>query len=200
MSERFLHELFTPEVLEAQAKQYGRAHQRPGRVDGEDPLGPGEREFLAERDSVYVATVTSEGWPYVQHRGGPPGFLKVLDGRTLAYADLKGNRQLITTGNLAGPTGGRVALIAVDYPRRERLKLLGHARVVEDAALAAKVTPPGRERAVERVVVIDVVASDWNCPAYLTPRYTVAEIETMARPLRERVAQLEAEVKALRGG
>jgi predicted pyridoxine 5'-phosphate oxidase superfamily flavin-nucleotide-binding protein len=176
MGARFLHEL--------------RGAVRPA-AEGEPPLGPFELEFLAERDSFYLATVTSEGWPYVQHRGGPKGFLKAIGPSTLAFADLKGNRQLITTGNLSG--GARVALIAVDYPRRERLKLLGHARVETVAAhpeLAAK--------HAERVMVIDVIASDWNCPAYITPRYTVAEVEQLARPLRERVAQLEAELKSLR--
>lgn len=193
MGERFLHELFTPEVLRAQDAAYGRHWARPPKREAEG-LGPDEQAFLAERDSFYLATVTSEGWPYVQHRGGPKGFLHALDDRTLAFADLKGNRQLISTGNLEG--GGKVALIAVDYPRRERLKVLGHARLVrpaDDPALAAKLTA-GNLRAVERLMVIDVVAADWNCPAYITPRYTVDEIEALAKPLRDRIAHLEAEL------
>ncbi len=192
MGERFLHELFTPEVLRAQHTAYGRQGARPPRREGEG-LGPDEQAFLSERDSFYLATVTSEGWPYVQHRGGPKGFLRALDPRTLAFADLKGNRQLISTGNLEG--GGKVALIAVDYPRRERLKVLGHARLVDpkqDPVLAQKLNA-ANQRAVERLMVIDVVASDWNCPAYITPRYTVEEVEALAKPLRDRIAELEAE-------
>lgn len=198
MSSDFLHQLFTPEVLEAQQRTYGRRAIRPG-LSTEDPLGPGELEFLAERDSFYLATVTSEGWPYVQHRGGPKGFVTAIDARTLAFADLKGNRQLISVGNLAG--GAKVAMIAVDYPRRERLKLLGHARVVDakdDPVLAQRVTRPQQRAAVERIIVIDVVATDWNCPAYITPRFTVPEIEALAKPLKDRIEALEAEIRRLR--
>jgi predicted pyridoxine 5'-phosphate oxidase superfamily flavin-nucleotide-binding protein len=200
MSNDFLHQLFTPAVLDAQERAYGRRAARP-EENHDQPLGAAELEFLAERDSFYLATVTSEGWPYVQHRGGPAGFLKAIGPRTLAFADLKGNRQLISTGNLSG--GSRVAIIAVDYPNRQRLKLLGHARVVDavsDRALVERLTAPQQRRAVERVIAIDVIASDWNCPAHITPRFTVPEIETLVAPLQQRIAALEAELATLRAG
>jgi predicted pyridoxine 5'-phosphate oxidase superfamily flavin-nucleotide-binding protein len=154
-------------------------------------LGPEEQAFVAERDSFYLATVSSDGWPYVQHRGGPKGFLHALDEHTLAFADWKGNRQLISAGNIG--EGGRVALIAVDYPRRERLKDQVDARLVrasDDPALAERLIPPGRKQAVERLMVVDVVGVDWNCPAYITPRYTMEKVEEMVRPMRERLEEL----------
>lgn len=194
MAERFLETYLTPAVQAAQRAAYGRALVVQGAPE-RDPLGPDEAGFIAARDSFYVASVSADGWPYVQHRGGPPGFLTLLDPHTLAFADLRGNRQLITTGNLAGDD--RVALFLMDYPARTRLKLNGRARVVaaaDDPALAARLTPPGPSiprRHVERLVVIDVLSFDWNCPAWITPRFTAAEVEEVVGPLRTRVAELE---------
>jgi predicted pyridoxine 5'-phosphate oxidase superfamily flavin-nucleotide-binding protein len=176
MADRYLSELLTPAVGAAQDHYYGRRAAPPTGTDG-DSLGEAEVEFIARRDSFYMATISSSGWPYLQHRGGPAGFLAVLDPRTLAFADLKGNRQLITTGNVS--ENDRAALFLMDYPRRQRLKLLGHARVLDArvaAELADRVAPAGLRRRVERVVTIELVGFDWNCPAYITPRYTEAEI------------------------
>jgi predicted pyridoxine 5'-phosphate oxidase superfamily flavin-nucleotide-binding protein len=153
--------------------QYERMAER-GEID--EALGPFEREFIAARDSFYIASVTADGWPYMQHRGGPKGFLRVLDGRTLAFADFAGNKQYITAGNLA--TSDRVALFLMDYPQQARLKLIGHARAVEgNKELEAKVKVAGYKAVVERVLVIEVVAFDWNCSQHITERWTREEIE-----------------------
>ena len=153
--------------------QYERLAER-GEI--EEALGPFEREFIGLRDSFYIASVTEDGWPYMQHRGGPKGFLRVLDGRTLAFADFAGNKQYITAGNLE--TNDRVALFLMDYPHQARLKIIGHARVmVGDKELEAKVRVEGYKAAVERVVVIEVMAFDWNCSQHITPRWTAEEIE-----------------------
>jgi uncharacterized protein len=143
-----------------------------------DTFGPMEREFIEQRDSFYMATVTADAWPYVQHRGGPKGFLRVLDYRTVAFADFAGNAQYITTGNLE--TNDRVALFLMDYPKRTRLKVIGHARVVEgDAALEAKVRVDGYTAKVQRVMVLDVVAFDWNCSQHITPRWVEEEVQAV---------------------
>jgi len=143
----------------------------------EQKIGPDEAEFITARDSFYLASVTPDGWPYIQHRGGQAGFLQVLDAHTLAFADYAGNKQYITAGNLA--VNDRVALFLMDYPNRTRLKIIGHARLVEPGAEPALETriraPQGRTR-VERIFVIDVVGFDWNCSQHITPRYTREEI------------------------
>ncbi len=196
MAGRYLETCFTPDVLAAQAHYYGRAQAVPPQPE-RDPLGEEETTFIAPRDSFYLATVTSDGWPYVQHRGGPAGFLKVLDPHTLGFADFRGNRQLLSTGNLAA--SDRVALFLMDYPRRERLKLLGHARVLdarEQPDLAARLTPAPELRAkVERLFLIDVISFDWNCPQHITPRYTEEEMRAVTEPLERRIAELEAQLK-----
>ena len=144
-----------------------------------------------------MATITESGWSYLQHRGGHRGFLRVVSPTQLAFADYKGNRQMLSTGNLAA--NDRVALFLMDYPRRERLKLLGHARV-EDARqhpeLVAQFAEAEVQPIVERLFVIEVVSFDWNCPKYITPRYTAAEVEKAVEPLRQRIAELEAQLKA----
>lgn len=200
MGQRFYAETFTPEVLEAQ-RSYGTRAQRPETSERE-ALGPDEVEFIARRDSFYMATVNSQGWPYVQHRGGAPGFLKALGPSTLAFADFKGNRQLISTGNLSGGEG-RVALILVDYVQRQRLKILGNARAIdarERPPMLELLVAPEHVRRVERIIVIDVVAFDWNCPAYLTPRYTEAEMQDVIAPLRDRIADLERQLAERQAG
>ena len=193
----------TPTVQEAQRHYYGRAAQFPVNATPENtPLGPDEVAFIGERDSFYMATVTETGWPYVQHRGGPVGFLRVRDPQTLAFDDFLGNRQLLSTGNLAGGND-RVALFLMDYPQRTRLKIMGHARVLDaddEPALAQKLAPDARLLPkVERVFVIDVVSYDWNCPQYITPRYTAEEITNLlVMPLQERIRELEAQLAAAR--
>lgn len=192
MALRYRQLLFTPSVRDQQASTYGAA-QELGDDAPPDALGEVEAEFIASRDSFYVASVGETGWPYVQHRGGPPGFLRVVDAHMIAFADLRGNRQLISRGNLAG--NDRVALILMDYPRRSRLKLIGHARVVArdeaSPAVLAALDSKLAQRA-ERIVVIDVVGFDWNCPQHITPRFTEAEVEAYVAPLRARIAELEA--------
>lgn len=198
MAAKFLQLTLTPGVCRTQERAYGR-HAVAPKDTPDDALTDEEAAFIAARDSFYLATVNEHGWPYLQHRGGPPGFLHVRDPHTLAFADLRGNRQLQSTGNLAG--SDRVALFLMDYPRRERLKILGHARVVERAAdpkLLEAVTPPGLERAAERAMVIRVAGFDWNCPQYITPRFTEAEIGAALRPLQQRIAELEAQLAELR--
>jgi predicted pyridoxine 5'-phosphate oxidase superfamily flavin-nucleotide-binding protein len=154
-----------------------------------------ETDFIARRDSFYMATITSNGWPYLQHRGGTPGFLKVPTPNSLAFADYKGNRQMISTGNLA--TNDRVALFLMDYPRRQRLKILGRARV-EDARnhqnLVGELAGPGDRKQVERLFFVDVISFDWNCPKYITPRYTEQEVREVMEPLQQRITELEAKL------
>ena len=191
MAGRYLETYFTPKVLAAQQHYFGRSQHLPPQPE-RDGLTGDEREFIEARDSFYMATVTESGWPYVQHRGGAPGFLRVVSPTQLAFADYKGNRQMLTTGNLAA--NDRVALFLMDYPRRERLKILGHARV-EDARqhpeLVAQFAEPETRGIVERVFLIEVVSFDWNCPKYITPRYTAAEVEEAPAPLRTRIAEPE---------
>lgn len=196
MTEHFRAIAFTENVLAAQRDAYGVAQSAPPTSEP-DTLGADEREFIASRDSFYLATVSETGWPYVQHRGGPPGFLRVLDDHTIAFADLRGNRQLLTTGNLAA--NDRVALFLMDYPGRRRLKILGHATLIDaraEPALARTLAPPGLESRVERAFAIRVVGFDWNCPQHITPRFTEQEVLAFVSPLKQRIAELEARLAA----
>lgn len=162
-----------------------------------DRFTPNEVAFIAARDSFYMATVSETGWPYVQHRGGPKGFLKVVDEKTLAFADYRGNRQYISVGNLAA--NDRAALILVDYAARARLKI--YARVEAgpiDTDLAARVAEPNDRARPERVFVLRLAAFDWNCSQHITPRFTEAEATAAIAPLRDRLTSLEAENRKLR--
>ncbi|MCU4178883.1 pyridoxamine 5'-phosphate oxidase family protein [Bosea sp. BH3] len=164
-----------------------------------DSFTPAEMGFIAERDSFFMASASETGWPYVQHRGGPAGFLKVLDEKTLAFADYRGNRQYISVGNLRADD--RVALILMDYAGRARLKIYAHVEAVpldSDPALAERVLDPGYRAKPERILKLRLAAFDWNCPQHIVPRFTEAEIATAVTPLRERLAALEAENAALR--
>ena len=197
MAERFMQNVLTPSVLAAQEHYYGR-RASIGSAPERDPLTDEERTFIEARDSFYIATITESGWPYIQHRGGPRGFLRVLSPTKLAFADYKGNRQMLSTGNLAA--NDRVALFLMDYQRRERLKILGHARIEDarqHAELVAQLAEPEVHRLVERLFFIEVISFDWNCPKYITPRYTAAEVENAVEPLRRRIAELEAQLKVL---
>jgi uncharacterized protein len=180
MGQQFGKIMFTEAVRKLQEKRGSRAqYERMARVGPiDDELSPFETQFIAERDSFYMASITSDGWPYMQHRGGPAGFLRVIDSRTLAFADYTGNRQYISAGNLA--TNDRVSLFLMDYPNQARLKIIGHAKLVEprtDPALDAAVAVPGYPARVEWIVKINVVAYDWNCSQHITPRYTREEIQ-----------------------
>ena len=196
MAGRYLELLFTPQVLEQQAKYYGAAQRVPPQPEA-DALTAEEVEFIGQRDSFYLASVTATGWPYVQHRGGKPGFLRVANPGLLVFADYQGNRQMLSTGNLQ--TNDRVSLFLMDYARRTRLKILGHARV-EDARLhpelVAQFSEREVQRLVERVFFVKVVSYDWNCAKHITPRYTGAEVDAVVSPLRKRIAELEAELKS----
>ena len=196
MTLKYLATTITPSVRAAQAHYYGRTPKLPPAPE-RDTLTAEETEFLAARDSFYMATVTEDAWPYVQHRGGPPGFLKVLGPNQLGFADFGGNRQMISTGNLA--VSDRVALFFMDYPRKERLKMLGHVRVLdarEHPQLADQLSPtPELRGSVERLFLIAVIAFDWNCPKYITPRFTEAEVEAAVAPLHKHIAELEARLK-----
>ena len=195
MAGKFLEIAFTDSVRQAQEHYFGNSRPVPAAADN-DPLTADEIHFIQARDSFYLATVSESGWPYLQHRGGKPGFLHVTSPTSLAFADYTGNRQTLSTGNLA--MNDRVCLFLMDYPNRARLKILGHARV-EDARqhgeLVTRFATPDVQRIVERVFLIDVVSFDWNCRKYITPRYTAAEVEQAVLPLRLRIAELEAELK-----
>jgi predicted pyridoxine 5'-phosphate oxidase superfamily flavin-nucleotide-binding protein len=196
----FLDLATSASVRAAQAEMGVDQLWTPGAVDRQsERFTPDEVAFIAQRDSFYMASVSQSGWPYVQHRGGPPGFLKVIDEVTLAFADYRGNRQYISVGNV--DADDRVALILVDYPRRARLKILAHAERVAldaDADLLAKVTDGGYRAKPERIFKLRLAAFDWNCPQHITPRFTEAEIERAVQPLRERLEGLEAENRRLR--
>ncbi len=198
MATKYLDLTFTDAVCRAQEQYYGRAGTIIGASE-RDPLGQAEAEFIAARDSFYLGSVSESGWPYIQHRGGLPGFLRVINETALAFADYKGNRQLLTTGNVS--VNDRVALFLMDYKNRARLKVLGHARV-EDArdhpGLIEQITDPKMQSSVERLVFIDVVSFDWNCPKYITPRYSEEEIEEYVGLLKSRIAELEARLHTVK--
>ncbi len=199
MGHRFLELATSPAARLAQAEHGSR--RAYARLEGGAPvfdrLGPKEKAFIAARDSLYVASVNPDGWPYIQHRGGPTGFLRVLDERRLAMADLAGNKQYLTLGNLA--TDDRVALFLMDYPNRRRLKLLGRMRAADpgaDPALAMALA--GTAARAERAFVIDILAFDWNCPQHIVPRLTETEWADALAPMRGRMERLALENAALR--
>ena len=193
--------VFTPVVKKLQERYGSRQQYERMQKAGasHDHFTAFEIDFLAERDSFYWATVGTTGWPYVQHRGGPKGFLKVIDDHTLALADFRGNKQFISTGNLL--TDNRIAMILVDYPHQARLKILGRVDVLEGEKADAwmdRVRIPGYKAVIERVFVIHVEAYDWNCPQHITPRYTAEEIRSAVHDVEEKLRTLEAENKRLR--
>jgi len=200
MARNFGSLVFTP-VVRALQEKYGSRRQyarTEGAETSRDRLGPDESAFIAERDSFYMASIGSTGWPYVQHRGGPRGFLKVIDDSRVAFADFRGNRQYVSTGNLA--TDNRVAIIMVDYPRQARLKLLGRAEVFEGEQASEwieRLRDPGYKAVIERVYVIQVEAFDWNCPQHITPRFTADQIQEALAPFELRMQELERENKKL---
>ena len=192
--------VFTPAVKAEQERlgsrqAYAKMEDGPGGWN--DKVTPDLAAFIAERDSFYLASVNSEGQPYIQHRGGPPGFLKVLDEKTLAIADFRGNRQYITLGNLT--ENDKVALFLMDYPNRQRIKIWGRARAVEDdPALIERLIEPGYRGKPERALVIEVDAWDLNCPQHIIPRFTEPQVAQATEGLRRRIVELESEVASLR--
>lgn len=194
MAGRYLELLFTPPVQAAQQHYYGRAMALPPQAE-RDALTADEIGYIRERDSFYLGSVSPTGWPYIQHRGGAPGFLHVLDPLRLAFADYKGNRQMISTGHFA--ENSRVSLFLMDYTQRQRLKILGHARVVDardEPEVLAQLAAPDVRGQVERLFFVDVVSYDWNCPKYITPRFTREEVAAVMAPLKARIAELEAQI------
>jgi len=200
MSHSFLDIAATPSVHAAQtAMGSDRIWRKFDRGRALDTFTESEAAFIAERDSFYLATVSETGWPYIQHRGGPRGFLKLVDEKTLAFADYRGNRQYISVGNLAADD--RAALILMDYAGRARLKIYAHIRALPldaDPGLAQRVAAPGYKAKPERILLLGLVAFDWNCPQHITPRFTEAEVDMAIDPLRQRVDALEAENMMLR--
>ncbi len=200
MAKNFAEIAFT-ESVKARQEQYGSRQQyaQMDRLPRGTILTLAETEFISARDGFYLATVGANGYPYVQFRGGPPGFLRVLGAQTLGYADFRGNRQYITVGNL--DQNDRAALILMDYANQSRLKIYARIEVIkakDRPDLMERLCAPGYDAKIERAMLLHVEAFDWNCPQHITPRFTMEEIQTMNAPLYEHIAKLEAELLRLR--
>jgi predicted pyridoxine 5'-phosphate oxidase superfamily flavin-nucleotide-binding protein len=201
MGHKFSEIAFTPKVKTLQERHdsrraYSRSEAGPSH---HDTLGQNEVDFITARDSFYMASVSETGWPYVQHRGGPRGFLRALDQKTIGFADYRGDRQYVSTGNIDAED--RVSLLLMDYPNRARLKIFGRARIVgaEDIETLAKLENPSYGAQVERGILVSIEAFDWNCSQHITPRFTLAEVEQLAEPLHAEIAQLQAALAAIPG-
>ena len=199
MSRRMFAELaFTPSVQAVQESQGSRAFYVKEEVEEADPgdvrFGEAETAFIHARDSFYMATVSETGWPYVQHRGGPAGFVRVLDDTTLGLPDFRGNKQYVSVGNLK--EDDRVSIIFMDYINKRRLKLLGHVSIIapDDTQTLDKLRLPDYRAKVERGFLIRAAAFDWNCPQHITERYTEGHIREVLTPYQERIAELEAQL------
>jgi hypothetical protein len=197
MSHHFAEIAFTPAVKKVQEEQgsrfsYARMENVPDAVNHR--LTEAEAGFIAARNSLYMATVGETGWPYIQHRGGPTGFVRVLDERTIGFANFRGNRQYVSVGNLM--TDDRVSLFFMDYPNRTRLKLFGRARIIglDDDTLLSRLEMADYRARIERGLIITVEGFDWNCPQHITERYSLEEVHAMTAPLTARIAELEAEL------
>lgn len=202
MARAFAEIAFSPAVRAEQKRQgSAKAYAKflAPETERGDTLSEREADFIGARDGFFQATISESGWPYVQFRGGPAGFVKVLDAKTMAYADYRGNRQYISVGNLAVDT--RIALILVDYPNQSRLKVWGRARLVdvaEDPALINRLHDRRYRAKPERAVIITIDAFDWNCPQHIPQRLTLEELEPHLAPLHETIAELQAENEQLR--
>jgi len=192
---------FTPSVKEVQERLGSRKSYAQMEENGgwESTVTPELADFLAERDSFYLGTASAGGQPYIQHRGGPKGFLKVIDERTLGFADFGGNHQYITLGNLA--ENDRAFLFLMDYAHRRRVKVWGRARVVEnDPDLIKRLSVPGSRGRPERAILFHVEAWDVNCPQHITRRYSEGEVAQLIQGLRDRIDELENELRTIRAG
>jgi uncharacterized protein len=192
MSRKFGEIAFTPDVLAAQEKRGSRKTYEKYIANGpaNDTADAKVKAIIARLEGFYLGTMSSNGYPYIQFRGGPPGFLKVLDDQTLAFPDFKGNVQYITVGNLAG--NDKAFLFLMDYRHRERLKIWGRARYVEgDAALLNRLQLPGYQAEVERAIVFHIEAYSWNCPQHIPIRYSEQEVAAIIAPLQTRIEELE---------
>lgn len=200
MPDRYLEIATTDAVKQLQERwgsraTYGRFESGP---DRHHQLGPEEIAFIEAQDSFFLASINESGWPYVQHRGGPPGFLKIVGENQLGFADFKGNRQYLSFGNLL--RNPKVSLFIIDYPARTRLKIFGRATLVEGDALPQElreVAVSEGNAKIERGIVIQVEAFDWNCPKYIVPRYTLEQVRGVVEPLVKRISDLEAELAAI---
>lgn len=202
MARNYRNTLFNDAVKVLQERHGSRAAylKMDAGADGTpDTLTAKELGYIALRDSFYMASVNADGWPYMQHRGGPAGFLRHIEGNRIGFADYRGNKQYISTGNLAG--NDRVSLFLMDYPNKDRLKLVGHAHSIEladDHALVTSLMPEGYRAVPERAFLIDVIGWEWNCSQHITPRFTEAEISAAIQPMAAELNQLRAENAALR--
>ena len=191
---------FTDAVKKLQELHGSRmAYERMEEGDHETGFTAGERSFISSRDSFYMASISQTGYPYIQHRGGPKGFIRVLDDATLGLVDFSGNKQYISVGNAA--ENSKVSLILMDYPQKARLKLFADIKVVEiaeDPELFEKLDPAGYKHKAERMLIFSVKGYSWNCPQHITPRYTLEEIETAFAARNGYVQSLEEEIKRLR--
>ena len=199
MAQTFLHTMFGPgsRALQETAgsrASYARMEAQAGEMD---VLTKRELDFIAARYSFYMASVSEGGWPYIQHRGGPAGFLRQISGNRIGFADYQGNRQYLSTANL--DADDRVSLFLMDYSARRRLKMIGHAHTSDDPVDIAALMAPGYDAVPERAFVIDIVGFDWNCPQHITPLFTEAQIALATRPLLDELAQLRARVFELEG-
>ena len=197
MPHHFAEIAFTPTVKKVQEQQgsrpsYARMENVPEAMN--HALTEAEARFIAARDSFYMATVGETGWPYIQHRGGPAGFVRVLDEHAIGFADFRGNRQYVSVGNLM--TDDRVSLFFMDYPNKTRLKLFGNARMIglDDQETLSRLETPGYRAKVERGIVIQIAGFDWNCPQHITERFTLDEVRSMTTTLTSRISELEAEL------
>jgi len=200
MAKNFAEIAFT-ESVKAQQEKYGsrRQYARMEKIERGTQFSDAEIDFIEARDGFYLATVGEQGQPYIQFRGGPPGFLKVLDEKTLGYADFRGNLQYISVGNLQ--QNNRAALFLMDYGHQARLKIFVTIEVVEakeNPELTAKLTMPDYQAKIERAMILHLEAFDWNCPQHITPRYTIEEIRKIGTPLNEHIEKLEREIEILK--
>jgi predicted pyridoxine 5'-phosphate oxidase superfamily flavin-nucleotide-binding protein len=202
MAQNYRRTLFNDAVKALQERHGSRASylKMDAGADGTpDALTAKELDYIALSDSFYLASVNGDGWPYMQHRGGPAGFLRHIAGNRIGFADYRGNKQYISTANLAG--NDRISLFLMDYPNKDRLKLVGHAHSVEladDPALVTSLMPDGYRAVPERAFLIDVIGWEWNCSQHITPRFTEAEISAAIQPMAAELNQLRAENAALR--
>jgi predicted pyridoxine 5'-phosphate oxidase superfamily flavin-nucleotide-binding protein len=199
MAQTYLHTMFGDGARALQQAAGSRAsYARMEAGAGEmDVLSDRELDFIAARDSFYMASVSEDGWPYVQHRGGPAGFLRHIAGNRIGFADYRGNRQYLSTANLAADD--RVSLFLMDYPNRRRLKLIGHTSGSDDPVDIAALMAPDYPAEPERAFLIDVIGFDWNCPQHITPRFTEAEVRHATQPLLAELARLRAHIAKLEG-
>ncbi len=198
MRKKYYDLAFTESVKKAQQENGSPRTFADGNSPA-DSLGEAEIAFIADQDSCYMASVGSGGWPYLQHRGGPIGFMKVLSPTNLAMADFRGNKQYISLGNFVDDD--RVSLFFMDYPRRSRLKIFARAEVValeEDAGLFHSITDEAYGAKIERAIKFNIEGFDWNCPQHITPRYTETDIDAVTNLMGHRIAEIEAEVARLK--